>query len=277
MIYSRYWIGAALIAALVAVIAPPSASAQNDVHSLTAQKGDYNNPHTSLEDIDEGLKVFRSHCASCHGRNAEGDRGPDLTRGKFRYAQSDAAMFRIILGGIPGTSMGGVYLADTQVWQVMSYIRSRAGDRERTIVPGDPAQGMKLFAEKGECTTCHRISGEGGRRGTDLSVIGWMRSPEHLRTALTDPSATIEPKYRLVQLFMKNGDLIEGIFLNEDTYTVQIMNETEDLVSIPKADVEEVVKPKMSLMPEFDESFTDSEVNDLVAYLYSLEGEMQND
>ena len=263
----------ALGLALMTVLAPMSAWGQAADHSLAAQGGAMVNPHTSLEDIASGAEVFRRHCATCHGRNAEGFRGPDLTRGPFRHGQTDTALFRNILQGIPGTSMAGVYLADTQVWQVMSYIRSLGGDRERIAVPGDPVQGMRVFAEKGDCATCHRISGQGGRRGADLSAIGWLRSPEHLRAALLNPSETVEPNYRLVQVILKNGDVVEGIFLNEDTYSIQLMNETEELVSLSKAGVEQVLKPHMSLMPEYEGAFTSKELNDLVAYLYSLEGD----
>ncbi len=270
---SHFLIRVALGVALSAVAAPMSAWCQAADHSLAAQGGALANPNTSLEDIAGGAKVFRRHCATCHGRNAEGFRGPDLTRGRFRHGQTDTALFRNILQGIPGTSMAGVYLADTQVWQVITYIRSLGGDTERIAVPGDPAQGMKVFAEKGECATCHKISGQGGRRGADLSAIGWLRSPEHLRAALLDPSETVEANSRLVQVILKNGDIIEGIFLNEDTYSIQLMNETEDLVSLSKARVEEVLKPQMSLMPDYVDAFTPKELNDLVAYLYSLEGD----
>ena len=148
---------------------------------------------------------------------------------------------------------------------------------KRIALPGDPAQGMKVFAEKGECATCHRVSGQGGRRGADLSTIGWLRSPEHLRTALLNPSETVETKYRLVQVLLKNGDIIEGIFLNEDTYSVQLLNETEDLISISKAGVKDVLKPQMSLMPDYEDTFTSTELNDLVAYLYSLEGDINDE
>ena len=83
----------------------------------------------------------------------------------------------------------------------------------------------------------------------------------------------MEPNARLVQVILRNGDIIEGILLNEDTYSIQLMNETEELVSLSKAGVEEILKPQMSLMPEYDEAFTPKELNDLVAYLYSLEGD----
>ena len=254
-----------------------AASAQAKVHSLAEQTDTASNPHTSPEDVIRGAKVFRSHCSTCHGRNAEGFRGPSLATGRFRHGQSDARLFKIILNGIPGTSMAGVYLADSQVWQVITYIRSLSGAWKETTVPGDPARGKVVFDRKGECATCHTISGEGGRRGNRLTEIGWMRSIQHIRQAILDPSAIIEADYRLVQLTIKDGEPLEGILLNEDTYSIQFMDEQENLVSVAKKDVREMYKPALSLMPEYDGAFTDEELTDLIAYLHSLQGDSKND
>ena len=247
-------------------------SAQNSVHSLSAQGGELANPRTSAEDIAAGAKMFRAHCATCHGRNAEGFRGPNLTTGRFRYGGSDTRLFRNILEGIPGTSMAGVYLPDTQIWQVISYVRSLSGTGEEIPVAGDPVQGQFVFATKGECATCHMVEGDGGRRGTNLSSIGWQRSVAHLRAAILFPGDSVDVKYRFVQVALASGDPIEGILLNEDTYSIQLMDEHENLVSVSKTDVTEIVRPDMSLMPDYLDVFTDQELTDLIAYLHSLGG-----
>lgn len=261
------------ICALALLALSPMATAQFEIHSLSAQAGITDNPYTTDEDADIGAKVFRKHCATCHGRNAEGFRGPNLTTGRFRHGSSDSRIFRNILEGIAGTGMGGVYLPDTQIWQVITYVRSLSGSREEVDVPGDPKRGRQVFEMKGECSTCHRVGTQGGRRGTDLSSVGWMRSVQHIREAILDPSKEIAATYRFVQLDMNKGDDREGIVLNEDTYSIQLMNEEESLVSIAKADITEIIRPQMSLMPEFLEVFTNQELTDLIAYLHSLHGE----
>src|SRR5215471_273499 len=77
-------------------------------------------------DVSDGASLFKAECASCHGRRATGGLGPDLTRGIFRTAVDDEAMFRVIAGGIPGSRMPGAlgrHSAD-DVWQLVGYVRS---------------------------------------------------------------------------------------------------------------------------------------------------------
>ena len=265
-------------AALGSVFTPfERASAQNKVQSLAAQTGVLTNTYTSAEDVAAGAKVFRAHCSTCHGRNAEGYRGPNLTLGRFRHGDTDGQLFLNILTGVPGTSMGGVYLPDRQIWQIISYVRSLAGSKNDVPVPGDAGRGKAVFFEKGDCSTCHRISGTGGRRGTDLTEIGWLRSAKHLRESILNPSESVATNFRLVQIVLKQGEDIDGLLLNEDTYSIQIMDQYENLVSILKRDVKEIVKPNMSLMPEYEGAFTNQELTDLIAYLYSLEGDTEDE
>lgn len=261
-----------LLVAIATLFLNQSAFSQTDVKSLATQSGDLVNRYTSTDDVAAGAKLFRSHCSTCHGRNAEGFRGPNLADGRFRHGQSDAALFRNILGGIAGTSMAGVYLGDTQIWQVISYLRSLGGARENVFVPGNPQRGKIIYEEKGLCSTCHRISGQGGRRGTDLTFIGWQRSLDHMRASILNPSNDIDVKYRFVYVFMKYGKEIGGILLNEDTYSIQLLDEEENLVSIAKSGVREIVRPQISLMPDYLEEFTGEELGDLIAFLYSLDG-----
>src|SRR4051812_48007534 len=91
--------------------------------SLTAQHDDEKNPHQSPADIDAGGRIYRSHCAECHGLKGEGGRGPDLTRGDFRHGASDGALLRTISRGVPGTEMPSVYFSDDQIWQVVAFVR----------------------------------------------------------------------------------------------------------------------------------------------------------
>ena len=266
-----------LVVALAAFLFSPNAFSQSNVHSLAAQSGDLINRHTSPDDIGAGVKLFRSHCATCHGRNAKGFRGPNLTDGRFRHGQSDAALFKNILQGIPGTSMAGVYLADTQVWQIISYLRSFSGARDDVSVPGDPQRGRIVYVEKGECSTCHMVLGQGGRRGTDLTRIGWQRSLDHVRKSILEASSEVDVKYRFIHLSMKDGTEIEGILLNEDTYSVQLMDAEENLKSIYKSGVSEIIRPEISLMPDYQDAFSGEELNDLIAYLYSLNGGATNE
>ncbi|MBM3775933.1 MAG: c-type cytochrome, partial [Acidobacteria bacterium] len=172
------------------------------------------NPHTSPEDVQAGGRIFRSHCAECHGPKGGGGRGPDLRRGEYFHGSSDAALFRVILNGIPGTQMPGVYFEGPQVWQLVSFVRSLAREAVPVTVPGDAARGEKLYRSKGGCAKCHSVQGQGGSLGPDLTHIGSMRTPDHLRASLIDPEREVLPASWSVKAVDAKGTAYSGILLN---------------------------------------------------------------
>src|SRR4030095_7694701 len=90
-----------------------------------ARQGEQTNPlQGNAQAIDQGQQLFRLSCASCHGLNAKGMRGPDLTTGQWARGGTDAQLFRTIMQGIPRTDMPGAQNADAtpdQVWAVIAY------------------------------------------------------------------------------------------------------------------------------------------------------------
>jgi cytochrome c oxidase cbb3-type subunit III len=236
--------------------------------SLFAQTEMIRNPRTSPEDVAAGAKTFRSHCAPCHGIHGEGARGPNLGLGVFYHGSSDAALLKNISDGIPGTEMPGLFYSPDRVWQVVAYIRSlnsNASERPH----GNRAQGETLFRVKG-CNQCHRIHGEGGRLGPDLTNIGGARSPNYLKQSIVDPNADVRPRYWVVSATTRQGETYTGFLMNEDSYTVQFIDMNERLHSVEKADLTQYKVEKTSKMPSYRESLKENEVDDLVAYLSSL-------
>src|SRR2546422_8013331 len=88
------------------------------------QEAEVNNPHPTTADVAAGGKIFRSHCAECHGLKGEGGHGPNLQTGVFFHGATDADIFLNIIDGICGTAMPGVFFSRDQVWQVVAYVRS---------------------------------------------------------------------------------------------------------------------------------------------------------
>src|SRR5262249_55467920 len=98
------------------------------------------------------------------------------------------------------------------------------------------------------------------------------RSPSHLRTSILRPEEDVDAGYWAVDAMDKNGKSYKGIRMNEDTYTIQILDMREDLHSLSKQDLRSLtVDPKKSRMPSYERTFTPVELDDLVAYLYSRE------
>ncbi len=99
-----------------------------------------------------GEYEFRINCALCHGLGARGGgRGPDLTRAQKKHTHSDADMFQVISNGIPGTAMPangtngqGVGMTDTEIWQIITYIRSQEVKAAGKAI-GDATHGGQLF------------------------------------------------------------------------------------------------------------------------------------
>ena len=70
----------------------------------------------------------------------------------------------------------------------------------------------------------------------------------------------------------RDGKTITGRRLNEDTYTVQLIDTEERLVSLIKSELREYTVLKTSAMPSYKEKLTSADLDDLVAYLRTLKG-----
>jgi putative heme-binding domain-containing protein len=135
---------------------------------------------------------------------------------------------------------------------------------------GDAARGKALFEGKAGCQNCHRIKGEGRRMGPDLSEIGSARRAAQLEQSILEPDAEIAPQNRPFRVVTKAGETVNGKLLNQDTFTVQILDSKEHLRSFSKEDLREYAFVDKSPMPSFRGKLTREEIADLVAYLGSL-------
>ncbi len=233
------------------------------------------NPYTSRLDTGMGRRLFRSQCTTCHGLNATGGdegAGPDLTTGQFRHANSDAGLYRVIRDGVPGTAMIGVGAdaSEQSVWQLVTYLHSLDTAPAGGDLPGSAAAGLQLFTEQGDCARCHMVNGQGGRRGPDLSYVGDRRDPLELRTALLDPDAEVRPRWWTMRAVGPDGQTVEGLRMDEDTFTFRIMDAEENLRSFSKYGDWSYERIETSTMPSYAGTFAANELDDLVAYLFSL-------
>ena len=234
------------------------------------------------EAIQQGRMLFRLYCSICHGLGATGGRrGPDLTRGRWTHGGSDAAIFRTIRKGVPGTEMPGSagVLLEEQVWSVIVYLRSLSA---ASVAPigGNRKAGEQIFFGSGACSRCHMVNGKGGRLGQDLSRIGAARRTQHLAESIRDPNKEVTVRatvmevtagYQTVRVVTKDGRRITGVRRNEDTFSIQLMDQREEIHMFLKKDLREVIYEKRSLMPEYNEQVLDNEeLQNLLAYLDSL-------
>jgi putative heme-binding domain-containing protein len=231
------------------------------------------NPNTSPADLKTGQQLFLGQCARCHGPKGEGGRGAVLAQLRLRHAPDDEALFLVIRDGIKGTEMPAGFAVDTrETWQLATYIRS-LGRMAPETVPGDAKRGQEIYRGKAHCSQCHIVAGQGGSLGPELTEVGTRRSATHLRAAVLDPESTLPEGFLEVRLVNKDGRRITGVRINEDTFTIQIMELNGGIHSFVKADLKELQREVgRSPMPSFKATLSASEVDDLVAYLVSLRG-----
>jgi len=233
-----------------------------------------------------GEYQFRLNCAFCHGLGARGGgRGPDLTRAQKHHGNTDGEVFHNIHDGIAGTAMPaatnggiGVGMSDEEIWQVLTYIRS-VEKKASAAEMGNAAHGKELFYGSAACGTCHMVNGKGGRLGPDLTSTGTSRSLEYLAesvrspskrlaTGLSEPMKDFSQEYETATVLTPEGIRLQGVVLNEDSFTVQMLDTREELHSFEKAKLRSFEKTRESLMPAYDaKSLPEKDLKDLIAFL----------
>ena len=226
----------------------------------------------SQADINFGMSVYGESCVSCHGPGGDGVDGVNLRSGQFRAASSDFELRAILSNGIPDTAMPPGDYSAAELTGLVAYLRMMGTLDASDAAVGDAARGAALYNGKGNCASCHRIGGEGARTGPDLSDIANVRSAGAMAQTLVDPTDAMVPINRTVRMVARDGTRYEGRRLNEDTYTVQIVDENERLVSLVKADLRDYEILTESAMPSYADTLTEQERADVLAFLLTLKG-----
>jgi cytochrome c oxidase cbb3-type subunit 3 len=256
--------------------------------SLPFSSQDKPAPAPNPQAIENGKSNFRVVCSYCHGIDANGGfRAPSLISGHFSHGDSDDAMFNNILHGIPGTAMPANDIDEPTAREIIAYLLS-LHKTSQPSTSGNPEAGRKLFFGVALCSQCHMVQGLGGRFGPDLSRVGAMRPLEYIVESIRDPDAqlterfvaidfgTNPPTYELVTITTGQGTDFSGVVLNEDSFSIQLMDDREKIHSWLKSELKSVVHEKRSPMPKYTkQQLSDEQLDDLVAFLSSLRGAQQ--
>ena len=229
------------------------------------------NPYlNNKESIRGGMALYRRLCGDCHGLDATGYRGPDLTA-YLAGGAPDEQLFQAIRKGVPGSEMPASNRPDQEILHIMAYLRNLGGGVPADTAPiGNVDNGARLFAA--QCSTCHRVAGEGGRLGPDLSRIGTARTRDALTREIRTPHEWVPPAWETVTVVTQDGQKVRGVKKNEDVFSIQIMDMRERIQGYRKSDVE-VIYDKGSLMPAYyAKRLSDSDLIDIIGYLSTLRG-----
>ncbi len=226
-------------------------------------------------EIEEGGRQYRLNCITCHGPDGNLVTGIDLGRGKFRRASTDDDIINTILNGVPGTGMPAFEMILPRAQVIVAYLRSLAAEPagiSQASKSGNATRGKMIFEGAGGCNSCHRVRAVGGTIGPDLSEIGLNKRAIEIETAILHPGPGKSLENRPVRIVRKSGETINGLLLNEDTFTVQITDPAGKPVSFQRADLSEFSFLDKSLMPSYEGKLNPQELADVIAYLVSLKG-----
>jgi cytochrome c oxidase cbb3-type subunit 3 len=186
--------------------------------------------------IEEGRRLFEKSCTACHGQNARGGRGPDLT-GKLSRGALESEIVQNIIGGIPGTQMPAFPMAVEDARAIVAYLWSlRAGGPDLPVT-GSAANGQRLFFGQAGCSRCHMYRGQGGRLGPDLTGIGEAKTVRELQRTISEPHRELTRGFETIEVRLRDGRELRGVRKNEDTFSLQMMDEKEKLHLLLKKDV----------------------------------------
>jgi mono/diheme cytochrome c family protein len=233
--------------------------------------------------VREGENLYNQRCTTCHGPSgAAGETGPAIVSAEHAPINpSDAQTFNIIKNGVKGTPMTPQRLADDEIWKITTYIHALRGTAIDNPLPGDVAHGEQIFWGKGQCGTCHMLRGKGGLTAPDLNDIAGTRKTSTIAAALTKEqhreygsggahlqALPTMDSYLPVHVTTADGKTIDGVLLNEDGYSLQMIGDDQQLHLFDRAKVSKVVIEPKSLMPtDYDKRLTPEEFQDLLAFL----------
>lgn len=218
--------------------------------------------------VRAGRALYGNRCAECHGADARGMNGPDLTVLWAREIR-DERVFQTIRSGVQGSVMPSSSAPDQEIWAMVAYLRSVSTVSPFESAAGDVTRGEEIF--EATCVRCHRVAGQGGIMGPDLSFIARVRTRSALARSIREPSASMGGGYRPVTIVTAEGERVRGVVKGEDAFSIQVVEIGGRLQGYLKAGVQEIVREERSLMPAFStDRLSEEALDDVLAYVGTL-------
>jgi putative heme-binding domain-containing protein len=137
---------------------------------------------------------------------------------------------------------------------------------------GNAERGKVIFlSAEAQCAICHKVHGQGGEVGPDLSQIGGKFDRTHLIESILDPSAEILQGYQTTVIETKSGRVMTGIVKSESASAVVLMDSEGKRTTVSIHDIESRGVSKVSLMPaNLGDTLNPAEFTNLIAFLQTL-------
>jgi putative heme-binding domain-containing protein len=140
---------------------------------------------------------------------------------------------------------------------------------EKDLASASPHDGLLVFQRT--CGACHKMHGEGGIIGPDLTGSNRTNIP-YLLSNILDPSGDIQDDYKMVVITTQDGRTHTGNIIAQNNRTLTLRTVTDEALAINKSEIQSQEQTSNSLMPEgLLNMLTETEVLNLVAFLRHLE------
>jgi putative heme-binding domain-containing protein len=226
--------------------------------------------HTQTLPEGTGRAAFQRICSVCHSVNVATSQR--MTRAEWSEVVND-----MVSRGAQGTSgeLDSIVNYLTNNFGKGNVSPTRGGQPSRPIEQVAPLSGPEIAAAKkliqtNGCLSCHRIGEMGSYIGPDLNDVGSNLSPDQISHALASPKNMVQPDNRTVQLITHDGQRVTGRILNQDGFSVQLIDSSGQLKSFEKAPLRQFVIVTTNPMPSYATKLNNEEMRTIVRYLASL-------
>jgi len=237
-------------------------------------------------DVNSAQQMLNQTCAACHGAGGTGgDRAPPLVNSAHLRAMTDEKIRSTIHDGTAGGMPPFSGMPETELTQLVAFLRSKNAAVEVTASAQSIAAGEQLFYGGAGCSQCHMVNGRGGVNGPDLSAVALRSSAAEMERMLDDPTAQIGVKttnwcpgwafcpdvqWSVVDVRLRDGAVLRGFARNRGEHDVELQTFDGTLHLLTDKDYTSVASEAVSFMTPFTGSA--AEKRDLLAYLSTLSG-----
>jgi len=147
-----------------------------------------------------------------------------------------------------------------------------AGYRE-TLYGGDAATGRKIFMEKPEasCVRCHKVKGEGGQVGPELTGIITRHDREYILESILYPNKQIAAGFESALVEMNDGEAYAGIVKGQDAQEVTLLSVEDGTVKkLKKSDIKKQIKGPSPMPEGIGNILSKQDLRNLVEFLATL-------
>lgn len=137
---------------------------------------------------------------------------------------------------------------------------------------GDAEKGKEIFLNNAAvyCQRCHKLNGQGGEVGPDISQIAKDKTRDYLLESIIDPNKQIAKGFESVILSLADGRTVSGVLRSKTDKEYTIVDTEGKVTKVPRDDVDRE-KPDKSAMPDdLHKKLSRRELRDVIEFLANL-------